>query len=354
MSFSEKFKIPCIKNAKCKIKGSQKEVAQVMPEAGSPLVKVAEILRDEKSFLITSHVRPDGDAIGSQLALASLLREMGKTVIIVDADPVPDTFRFLPGSDIIINAFTSQDYPEVALVLDTGSLDRTGRVADLVRKARLIINIDHHMSNDKFGNINLVEEKVGATGELVFSIICSLGFPVGKERAISLYAAIFTDTGSFQYANTTENTHRIVSCLLKEGVDPAEMAERVCQRPSFPRQKLLGLVLTTLRKNSQDRIAWSRLTREMGREAEAKDSETGGFIDYVQSIKGIELALLFQETDRKDHIKVSFRAKGEINVNNLARRFGGGGHKRAAGCLIKGSMEEVEKKVLTMAREQVE
>ncbi|MCD5401207.1 DHH family phosphoesterase, partial [candidate division NPL-UPA2 bacterium] len=173
----------------------QKEVVQVMPGTDSPLAEIVEVLRSKKSFLITSHLHPDGDAIGSQLALASLLKEMGKSVIIVNVDPVPDTFRFLPGSDRIINDFTSQDHPEVALVLDTSNLDRTGRVADLVRKAKLIINIDHHIGNDKFGNINLVEEKASAVGEQIFSIISSLGFSVGKERAISLYTAILTDTG---------------------------------------------------------------------------------------------------------------------------------------------------------------
>lgn len=316
--------------------------------------KVAEILREEKSFLVTSHLCPDGDAIGSQLALASLLEEMGKSAFIVNIDPVPDTFRFLPGSDCISNDWTSPDHPEIALVLDTSNLDRTGRVADLVRKAKLIINIDHHISNNKFGNINLVEEKTSAVGEQIFSLICSLGFSVGEKRAVSLYTAILTDTGAFQYANTTAKTHKIVSYLLREGVEPAGIAEKVYGNTSFSRQKLLGLALTTLRKSQQGGIIWFRLTREMHREAEAKDSETDGFIDYVQSIEGIKLALLFRETDRKNQIRVSFRAKGkEINVNNLAQRFGGGGHERAAGCLMEGNIEEVEEKVLTAARELV-
>ncbi len=323
-----------------------------MPRTDSPLAKVIEILRSKKSFLITSHLRPDGDAIGSQLALASLLEEMGKSAFIVNVDPVPETFRFLSGSDRILNDFTSPDYPEIAIVLDSSDLDRIGRTADLVREAKLIINIDHHISNSRFGNINLIEGKAAAVGEQIFSLIRSLGFSVGKERAVSLYTAILMDTGAFQYANTTENTHQIVSSLLKEGVDSAEIAEKVYQKPSFSRQKLLGLVLTALRKNSQGRIVWSRLTREMCREAEAKDSESGGFINYIQSLEGAELALFFQETDKKNQIRISFRGKGkEIDVNDLARQFGGGGHKLAAGCLMEGSIEEVEDKILTAARE---
>lgn len=342
-----------MQNAKCKVKGNQKEVVQVIPEADSPLAKIIEILRSKKSFLITSHLRPDGDAIGSQLALASLLEEMGKSVIIVNMDPVPDTFRFLPGSDRIINDFTSHDHPEVALVLDSGGLDRTGEVADLARKTKSIINIDHHISNNKFGDINLVEEKASSVGEQIFSIIRSLGFSVGKERAVSLYTAILTDTGSFRYANTTEKTHRIVSCLLKEGVDPAGIAEKVRRSTSFSRQKLLGLALTTLQKRNREGISWFHLTRDMFREAKAKDTETDGFIDYIQSIEGTKLALFFQETDKENQIRVSFRSKGKIDVDSLARKFGGGGHQRAAGCLVEGKIEEVEEKVLTAARELI-
>lgn len=341
-----------MQNAKGKVKGNQKEVVQVMPGPDSPLAKVVGVLKSKKSFLITSHLRPDGDAIGSQLALASLLEEMGKSVFIINLDPVPETFRFLPGSDRISNDFTFPDHPEVALVLDSSGLDRIGKVADLVRKAKTIINIDHHLSNHRFGDINLVEEKASAVGEQIFSLICSLGFSIGKKRALSLYTAIFTDTGAFQYANTTARTHEIVSCLLREGVDPADIAEKVYRNNSFSRQKLLGLALTTLRKSRPGGIIWFRLTREMYRKVEAKDSETSSFIDCVQSIEGIKLALFFQETDRKSQVRVSFRAKGEeINVNNLARRFGGGGHQRAAGCLMEGSIEEVEKKVLTAAQE---
>lgn len=313
--------------------------------------KVAEVLRSEKSFLITSHLRPDGDAIGSQLALASLLEEMGKSVIIVNVDPVPDTFHFLPGSDRIINDFTSPDYPQVALVLDSSNLDRTGKAADLVRKAKLIINIDHHISNNKFGNINLVEEKASAVGEQIFSIINYLGFSVGKERAVSLYTAILTDTGSFQYVNTSEKTHRIVSCLLREGVEPVGVAEKVYGRTSFARQKLLGLALTTLKKSERGEISWFRLTREMCKKVEVEDSETNGFISYIQSVKGIELALFFRETSKENQIRVSFRSKGKIDVNSLARKFGGGGHERAAGCLMEGNIEKVEESILTAARE---
>jgi len=345
------------------LKEIQKEFARVRPEVDSPPAKIIEVLKSKKSFLVTSHIRPDGDALGSQLALASLLEEMGKSVIILDPDPIPDSFRFLPGSDRIIpvcrvgtgrNDFTFPDCPEVALVLDAGSLDRIGKVAEVVGRAKLIINIDHHLSNNKFGNINLVEEKASAVGELIFSIICSLGFPVGKERAVALYTAILTDTGSFQYANTTERTHRIVSCLLREGVNPAGIAEKIYSDTPFPRQKLLGLALTTLRKSHRGRISWFLLTREMYEKAEAEDSEADGFINYVQSIRGTELALLFRETDKKNSIRVSLRSRGNIDVDSLARKFGGGGHQRAAGCLIEGNIEAVEKQVLKAAGEIIE
>ncbi|NOX98106.1 MAG: bifunctional oligoribonuclease/PAP phosphatase NrnA [Nitrospirae bacterium] len=312
--------------------------------------KIIEVLRNKESFLITSHLRPDGDAIGSQLALASLLEEMGKSIIIVNVDPVPDPFRFLPESDRITNDFIPEDPPEVALVLDTSSLDRTGRVAGLVRKAKLVINIDHHISNEKFGDINLIEEDAGAVGEQIFSLIRSLDCPIGKKRAVSLYTAILTDTGAFQYDNTTEKTHRIARHLLREGVEPALITEKIYQNVSFSRQKLLGLALATLRRNPREGVGWIRLTREMYRKAEAKDSETDGFINYVRSIKGIRLALLFQETDKKNQVRVSFRSSREINVNDLAQQFGGGGHPRAAGCTVEGDIEEVENKVLAAAR----
>ena len=349
-----------MQNAKCENKRKLKEIVQIrsgVPAGrtgkGLPLLKeVLGILRDKKSFLISSHLRPDGDAIGSQLALASLLEEMGKSVIVVNADPVPGAFRFLPRSDRITNDFSSRDYPEVALILDSGDLERIGRAADLARKTKLIVNIDHHVSNNKFGNINLIEE-VSAVGEQIFSIIRSLGFSIGKERAVSLYTAIVTDTGSFRYANTTEKTHRIAGCLLGEGVDPVLISEELHRNVSFSRQRLLGLSLTTLRKDDRGEIGWFRLTRDMYREAGANDTESDGFIDYVQSIKGIKLVLFFQETSKENQVRVSFRSGGGIDVDRLARQFGGGGHQRAAGCLIKGNIEEVEKKVLAAAREIV-
>ncbi len=317
---------------------------------------IIQVLKNNDFFLVTSHLNPDGDSVGSQLALVSLLEEMGKRVVIIDEDPVPDNLRFLPQSDRIafINSKLrrTEDCPQVSLVLDCSDLERVGKVAELVKETDLIINIDHHISNDKFGDIDLVDEQASAVGEQIFDLIKSLGYPVGEERAISLYTAILTDTGSFQYANTTPRTHQIVASLLKEGVSPSLLAERVYRVSSFPRQKLLGLSLATLERSSDGSIAWFRLTREMYWQSQASPQETNGFINCIGSLQGVKLALLFREReDRK--VKVSFRSKGELNVASLAKHFGGGGHRGASGCLIEGSIEEVEKRVLAVARQSI-
>lgn len=312
---------------------------------------IIQVLKNNDFFLVTSHLNPDGDSVGSQLALVSLLKEMGKRAVIIDEDPVPNNLCFLPQSDRINSKLLrTEDFPQVSLVLDCSDLERVGKVAQLVKETDLIINIDHHISNDKFGDINLIGEEASAVAEQIFDLIKSLGYPVGKERAVSLYTAILTDTGSFQYANTTPKTHQIAACLLKEGVSPSLLAEKVYRVDSFSRQKLLGLALGTLERTCDGSIAWFRLTREMYQQSQSSPEETNGFIDCISSIQGVKLALLFR--DREDSkVKVSFRSKGELNVASLAEHFGGGGHRGASGCLIKGSIEEVEKRVLAVARQ---
>lgn len=314
--------------------------------------EIIEVLRNNDFFLVTSHLNPDGDAIGSQLALASLLEEMGKRAVIIDEDPVPDRFRFLSQSDRITvissSLLRTEDFPQVSLVLDCSDLGRAGKVQRLVKETNLIVNIDHHISNDKFGDINLIDEEASAVGEQIFALIESLGYPVGKERAVSLYTAILTDTGSFQYVNTTPKTHQIAACLLREGINPSLIAEKLYRASSFSQQKLLGLALATLERSSDGSIAWFWLTRDMYRQSQSSSKDTDGFIDCIQSIEGVKLALSFREME-DNKVKVSFRSKGEIDAASLASHFGGGGHRGAAGCRIEGSIQEVEKRVLAVA-----
>ena len=316
------------------------------------LSEILDVFRKHFSFLITSHENPEGDNIGSQLALASLLRELGKESHIRNADPVPTNLLFLPGSKDISNDLTPVPSFEVAVVLDCGELGRVGKVEPLVKKASLIVNIDHHLSNPGFGHINYVDAKAAAVGEMLFDFFSPLGIKIGKERATCLYTAIVADTGSFQYENTSPHTHAVAAMLLQEGIDPSWISEKVFQSRPVSAYRLLALVLSNLTLSEDGRIAGAFLTRDMYQKAGAREDDTEGFVEHLRSIQGVEAAILFFE-EEDGTVRVSFRSRGEADVSAAAREFGGGGHRNAAGCTITGKLDEVREKVIQEIRRRL-
>ncbi len=318
--------------------------------------KVIEAIKRNKRFLITAHINLEGDSLGSQLAMKELLIGMGKDAFILDSDAVPEHYKFLPGAREVSNALNSSKDFDAAIVLDCPTLKRVGKVKDIIKKkAKLVINIDHHISNEKFGDINWVEPNASSAGEMVYRLFKEAGIKLTKEVALSLYIAILTDTGSFNYDNTSSVTHEIAGELLGYGLDPAVVSESVYERRSVEDLKLLGLVLATIKLRQDSTIAYLYVTKDMIDKTGADIAKSEGLINYARSIDKVKVAILFKEDLRdRNKINVSFRSKGNgetIDVNRIASFFGGGGHMRASGCVIKGSLKETKKKVLAKVEE---
>lgn len=316
--------------------------------------KVIEAIKKHKRFLITAHVNLEGDSIGSQLAMKELLKSLGKTVFILDSDPVPEHYKFLPKAEEISNKIDKAKPFDVAIVLDCPTSQRTGEVSRIITKDKLVVNIDHHISNEKFGDINWVDPNASSAGEMVYRLFKEMEVTLTRETALSLYIAILTDTGSFNYNNTSSVTHEIAGELLGYGLEPASVSERVYERKTAADIKLLGLVLSSLRLNDSGDIALLEITNRMVDSTGADASRSEGFVNYAKSIDSVKVALLFREDPNvKNKINVSFRSKGDVDVNRIASYFGGGGHVKASGCVLDGSLQDVEKKILAKVGEML-
>lgn len=318
--------------------------------------EVIEAIKKGNRFLITAHVNVEGDALGSQLAMKELLIGMGKDAFILDSDPVPKHYRFLPKAAEVSNKFDKAGIFDAAIVLDCPTLNRTGKVRDVIKAADVpIINIDHHVSNEKFGDVNWVEPNASSAGEMVFRLFKEAHVLMTKEVALSLYIAILTDTGSFNYDNTSGATHEIAGELLGYGLDPALVSESVYERRSVKDINLLALVLATMRVNKKGTVAHLEVTKDMLDKTGADLAKSEGLINFARSIDGVKVAVLFKEDQKdKNKINISFRSKGNksvIDVNKIASLFGGGGHTKASGCIVNGSLSEVKKKVLNRVEE---
>ena len=317
-----------------------------MPKS-EKIENILEIIREHEIFLISSHVNPDGDSISSQLAFYSFLSDLGKKVYILDTDPIPSHYKFLPFTDAYQTEFDDQyiNDVEVALILDCGNLNRIGdKLLEKIRPEWTIINIDHHLSNDYFGKYNYVDVNASATSEIVFGFIKESSLKIGYDRAVCLYTGILMDTGCFKFANTNAESHRIVAQLIEEGVKPNRISELIYEIIPYRKAKLFGKVLETLRISNDGKVAWVSITNEMYEHTKSEVADTEGFIDYVRSLDGIEVALLFRETDN-GNVKVSLRSKNRegrqaINVDQIAKEFEGGGHQVAAGCVVSEPLDK--------------
>lgn len=309
--------------------------------------KTIEAIKKYKRFLITAHVNLEGDSLGSQLAVKELVEGLGKEAFILDADEVPDHYKFLPRTNEVSNDIAKKTDFDAALILDCPTLKRIGKVRRVLTKDKFIINIDHHISNEKFGDVNWVDPNASSAGEMVYRLFKEMKRPLTKEIALSLYIAILTDTGSFNYDNTSSITHEIAGELLGYGLEPASVSENVYERRSLSDIKLLGLVLASLEVNKKGNVAFAEITTKMLRATGADISKAEGLVNYARSIEGVKVAILFREEPKDNQkVHVSFRSKGDIDVNKIASNFGGGGHVRAAGCIVEGKLAEVEKRVV--------
>lgn len=305
-------------------------------------------------FLVSAHINPEGDSIGSQIAMASLLKRLGKGVVILNEGPVPHILQFMKGTEEIMKEMPASFDFEAAIILDCPDLTRVGNVAGHIAKGKSIINIDHHVSNENFGKYNWVDIERSSVGEMVFELFKAFKLKPDYDDAVAIYVAMMTDTGSFKYSNTTSMTHRVTAELIEAGVRPYEIYGRIYETNSIQNTRHLGEALQTLKVSDDGKIAWLWVTKEMLKKTKASLEGTEGIINFARSIEGSEIAILFRETGTENRVKVSFRSKGNIDVNKLAASFGGGGHATASGCTVFGKLEEVEKKVLIKACEMFE
>lgn len=316
--------------------------------------EVIAAIRKHKRFLISAHINPEGDSLCSQLAMKELLAAIGKEAVIVNNDPVPEHYKFLPGINKLSTDLSKKMDFDAALILDCPTLKRVGGVAGMISKGKTIINIDHHISSERFGDVNWVDPNASSTGEMVYKLFKAMKIPLTKGIALSIYIAILTDTGSFNYDNTSSITHEIAGDLLGYGLEPGLVSESVYERRTLTDIKLLGLVLSTLKVNKTGDVAYLEITRKMISETGADVAKSEGFINYARSIEGIKVAVLFKEDLKdKNKVNVSFRSKGRADVNRIASSFGGGGHVKASGCVLEGSLADIEAKVITRVEESL-
>lgn len=305
---------------------------------------IIDILKNNKKFTVTSHIMPDGDAIGSVLALTLTLIKMGKDVKPVFKDPIPDNFTFLPGSEKLSNKLPGKS--DALICLDCGDADRIGFDKDIKNMARIVINIDHHKSNSFFGDINYVDETASSVGEILFYFIREL-IDIDVDIALCLYTSIITDTGSIGYSNTSSSTLRILAELLDMGVKPDYVRKKVFESKSLASLRLLQLTLNTLEVLKDGQIACLYVTRDMLIKSGASDEETDGLINYARSIVGVEVAAIFKEMN-EGTIKVGLRSNDWVDVSEIAEEFGGGGHSRAAGYTVRTNIKDAREQLLTL------
>jgi len=300
------------------------------------LQQIVTGIHRRQRFVVTSHARPDGDAIGSSLAMAYALRYLGKDVRVVSRDAVPPQFETCPGVEDVIVTDRVDDPGDAVIVMECGDLTRPG-ISGLERG--YVINIDHHTGNTMYGALNWFDESAAACGEMVFDLIRALGVPMTLEIATHVYVAILTDTGGFHYSNITPRTFEICRACTEAGVNPAAIARAVYDSNRIGRLKLFRAVLNGMQLDAAERIATLYVTKQMAADCGATYDDTEGLVNFPLSAKEV-LAVVFFKENGKDDWRVSLRSKGDLDINVIAREFGGGGHKNASGCGVRGTLEQ--------------
>jgi phosphoesterase RecJ-like protein len=314
------------------------------------LQKIVEAIRAKQRFVISSHSRPDGDSIGSQMAAAYALQGLGKQVTVVNADPAPPPLMQFPGVQQIRVADRAEGDFDAALIMECGDLARTG-VAGLERF--FVINIDHHPGNTAYGQLNWFDSTAAACGEQVFDLVRALEVPLTRDIATHIYLAILTDTGSFHYSSISPRTFDICREALEAGVDPVLVARNVYDSNNMGRLKLFGSVLSAMQIDPTARIAIVYLDHEMARQAGGTYEDTEGIINLPLTVKEIQAVVFFKQTEGNEY-RVSMRSKGAIDIGAVAKEFGGGGHRNAAGCSVTGPLASLQTTFIEKIEEAID
>jgi bifunctional oligoribonuclease and PAP phosphatase NrnA len=318
------------------------------------LGEIADALRQHESFVVMSHVRPDGDALGCEIAMALCLQQLGKQVKVWNEDGMLDKYRFLPRSEIVKPPAAAPEDFDVAVALDTAVFNRLGSCLNSIGKANLWINIDHHVSNDHYGDLAYIDATAPATGQILYELVRKENLPLTYEMADNLFVAISTDTGSFQYPNTTARTYEIGAELIKAGVNVGKLSQQTYE--SYPRRRieLLRALLNVLKFTCDGRVASFGLTLTTAGDVGAKPEDNEGLIDYIRAVEGVIVAAFFEELP-EGKVRVSLRSKDRrVDVCKICMSYGGGGHTLAAGARIRGDLASVEAQVLKMICDEIQ
>jgi phosphoesterase RecJ-like protein len=300
--------------------------------------RIADEIRRRQRFVLSSHVRPDGDAIGSQLAMAFGLWQLGKDVRLVNHDAPPTPMLVFPGVPKIEVASRIDDPGDAVIIMECGELSRTG-VEGFERG--FVINIDHHLGNTHYGTLNWFDTSAAACGEMVFDLVHELGVDVTPEIATHVYVAILTDTGSFHYSNISPRTFDICRQCVEAGIDPPAIAGAIYDSNSLGRLKLFGAVLSKMELDASGQVATVYVDQKLARDCGGTYEDTEGIVNLPLTVKDIGAVAFFKEAGPDDW-RVSMRSKGEVDVNAIAKQFGGGGHKNASGCNASGKFEDLK------------
>jgi phosphoesterase RecJ-like protein len=314
----------------------------------SELEQVVAALKAASSVAVLAHIQPEGDAIGATLGASLSLLEAGKVVAAHVADPLPQGLLKLPGADQLVQGAPIARPYACYLVLDTSDLPRTGGLLDGRPADAVVLNVDHHPGNTRFGGVNWVEPGASSAGEMVYHILRHGGFPVSKAVATNLYAAILTDTGSFQYRNATPQALRVAGDLVECGAVPEQITHWLYGDRDPREWRLLSEALASLQVSPDGRLAWIAVSLAAQARAGLGLESTEDFINYVRVLSGVQIAMAFKQVSA-ELVKVSFRSRGTMDVARLAGLFGGGGHRNAAGCTLTGPLAEVQARVLPAA-----
>lgn len=313
------------------------------------LADIAAALKRAEGALICGHVMPDGDSLGSVLALGLTLESMGKKVTMAGPDPPPEIYDFLPGLDKYRVGLPPDVEFDTLIILDCSVPERLGRgFQELLSGEMEIIILDHHTGSSCFGKYRYIDPAAAAVGEIIYDLIIEMGLEINPDVAVCLYTAIITDTGSFQYDSTTPGTLRRVANLMEIGVPAAQINVRIYEEKPKAFFQLLCMALSTLTTSSCGKISWMTVTRETIKNSGAMDEHTEGLVNYAKSIRGVEVGMLFREI-KEGSYKISFRSKDVVDVNKLAALFGGGGHPHASGSTVQGDLNEIIERVVSAA-----
>jgi phosphoesterase RecJ-like protein len=319
--------------------------------------QIIQSLKESRCILVASHANPDGDAIGSLIAIGLTLSGLGKGTTLYNESPIPAVYRFLSGVQRVVDRLDDLELFDTAVILDCGDIQRLGDVGSAIERIPIVINIDHHVTNSRFGHFHIVDPSACATSEIIYRLISEMDVPIDLDIASALYTGILTDTGSFRFSNTNQAAFEICGNLVSLGVDPYRIAQRVYGTYSLGRIKLLNLALDSIEISKNGRLSLMAVTQDMMKETNTRPEDIDGLINYAKGIQDVKVAALIQEMNHHprgkfegpSHYHVSLRSDGTVDVAAIAIQFGGGGHSSAAGFSLESTLPEIKSKLITLS-----